>query len=93
MDREIAGDFVAITAAFHLGALEAKRRELLRVEKIRTLEILITLVVVGVDAIDRHAEFHGILRRIGRIESDGAGDRVEVPVKIRYPEMLRAEDD
>src|ERR1700674_765743 len=93
VDRKIASDLVVVTAAFNLGALESKRRELLRVEKVRTLEMLIALVVMRVDAFHRHTDFHRAFRGISRVEGDRAVNLLELPVKIGHPEMFRAEDE
>ena len=93
MNGKIATDLVDVTSAFDLGALEGKSWELLRVKKIGALKVLIALVVMSVDALDRHRKLHRAFGRIRCIERNGASNLVETPIKISHPEMFRAKDE
>src|SRR3977135_2016186 len=53
VQSEFASNFVGIAASFNFLALEDHHGKLLGIEKVRTLEVLVTLSIFGVHALDR----------------------------------------
>jgi hypothetical protein len=92
--RQIAGQAGGILS----GHLDLRRfqfdgRIFRRVQEIRPAQMLVALVVIGVDAVGLNRQFDfGILRR-RLVEREAAGDILELADHVGIAEMIDQEDD
>src|SRR4029077_3158259 len=79
---EVARDFISIAASVDLRALKGHYGKLFGVEEIRALNVLVAFCVVGVHTLDGDLQVHGVLGRVGFVESDCARHIVEAAIKV-----------
>ncbi len=93
MQRQVAGHLVAVLDRLDRGALEADAGELLGVEEVWAAQVLVALVIVGVDAFRLEAEAEEALAGVVGVEGETTGDVVEAAVDRRDAEVADLERD
>src|SRR5262249_52236649 len=91
LEREIAVEHEVVAVGPHTGRDEGCRRVLLRVEIVGRLHMSVTLLVAGVDGIDR--DLRGDRRRAVLAHYDGAGERVEMAAHLADNQVAYREGD
>ena len=89
---QISGNLIPSLDWLHRFALEHDRWVLLGVEEIGTLEVLVALGIVGVDAIDFGGQLESSSVRFLRINAECAREILEAAIGPAQAEVRDAED-